>query len=201
MKKELDEELEEDLEKIDDLEEVEEDEEEEKSKLEWQLVSEEPALNLDFNTLDFSQFTSSVGTIDSGSPILENIESRIDTPGFVSMGTSSFQSGSTLDSSGGDTYLTSQGQGSGDDGVKYIQSGGELKTNVERVDMQSLGRDVPGLNIPQPGNFFISSESGVQPRNEHVGMQPERVDMQNIGRKNPLEREKVKYDESKEYEA
>jgi len=200
MKKESDE----DPEEGDEEEDFEEsgEEEDEESEIEEIPLSKKPISDIDFNNLDFSQFTPSVGEIsNSTSPSLESIESRIDTPGFVSMGNFSSQSGSNLESSGGDTYLTSQGQGDGGSEVKYIQSAGDIKTNLERVDMQTLGRDVGGLNIPQPGNFFISSEPGGQPRNEHVGMQPERLDIQNIGRKNPLEREELKYEDQKKYES
>ena len=192
MKKELDEDLEED--------EEENEEEAEESEFKEELEkSDEPTLDLDFNNLDFSQFTPFVDA-DSGSPVLESIESRIDRPGFVQMGTGSGVSGSSLDSGSGrdDTYLPDQ---SGGDGPKYIQSEGEVGTNVGRVDMQNLGRGVGGFNIPQSGNFFITSEQGFQSRNvEQVGMQPERIDLQNVGRKNPLEREEKKYEEHKKYE-
>ncbi|MCH9029582.1 MAG: DUF559 domain-containing protein, partial [Bacteroidetes bacterium] len=88
---------------------------------------------------------------------------------------------------------------SGDNGPKYLQPGGE-ETNIERIDTQNIGRDVGGLNVSQLKNFFISSESDFQPRNEHIGMQPERVDVQNVGRKNPVETEEVKYEEVKKYD-
>ena len=190
MKKELDEEFEED--------EEENEEEAEESELEESLILKGPKLDLDFNNLDFSQFTPFVDS-DSSSPVLENIESRIDRPGFVQTG---FGPGVSADSSnsesGRDTYITSQG---GDDGPKYIQSEGEVGTNVGRVDIQNLGRGSGGFNIPQPGNFFISSESDFQSTNvEHTGMQPGRVDMQNIGRQNPLEVQEKKYEEHKKYE-
>ena len=187
--------------KDEDLEEDEEENEKEseESELEESLILKEPKLDLDFNNLDFSQFTPSIQNIESNSPVLESIESRIYRPGFVQMGTGSGVSESSLGSGNGrDTYIPSQG---GDNGPKYIQSEGEVGTNVGRVDMQSLGRGVGGFNIPQPGNFFISSESDFQSRNvEQIGMQPERVDLQNIGRKNPLEAQEKKYGEHKKYE-
>ena len=187
--------------KDEDLEEDEKENEEEaeESKLEESLILKGPKLDLDFNNLDISQFTPSIQNIESNSPVLESIESRIDRPGFVQMGTGSEVSESSLGSGNGrDTYIPSQG---GDNGPKYIQSEGEVGTNVGRVDMQSLGRGVGGFNIPQPGNFFISSESDFQSRNvEHVGMQPGRVDMKDIGRKNPLEAQEKKYEEHKKYE-
>ena len=206
MKKELEEEFEEDLEEneeSDDEEEIEEDKEsEEESRVKELPISKKPILDINFNNLDFSQFTPSVETISNGSPSLESIESRIDTPGFVSLGNASSQSESNLSASVGETYLTSQGQDSGESGVKYLQSGGETKTNIQRVDMQNIGRDVGGFNVQQPGNLFISSESDFQSRNvEQVGMQPERIDMQNLGRKNPLEREEIKYEDQKKYES
>ena len=196
MKKGLDEES--TIEETEDSEE-EIEEETEESGLEEPLTLEEPKLNFNFNNLNFSQFTPPVETISGGSPVLESIESRIDRPGFVQMGTGSGVSESSPNNVGGrDTYIPSQG---GDDGPKYIKSEGEVGTNVGRVDMQSLGRGVGGFNIPQPGNFFISSESDFQSRNvEHVGMQPGRVDMKDIGRKNPLEAQEKKYEEHKKYE-
>lgn len=191
MKKELDEEFEED--------EEENEEEAEESELEEELEkSDEPKLDLDFNNLDFSQFTPFVDA-DSSSPVLESIESRIDRPGFVQIGTGSRVSESSSSSESGrdDTYLLSQ---SGDDGPKYLQPGG-TETNIKRVDVQSIGRDVGGFNIPQPGNFFISSESDFQSTNvEQVGMQPGRIDLQNIGRQNPLGVPEKKYEEHKKYE-
>jgi len=154
MKKELDEELEED--------EEENEEEAEESELEEELEKpDEPILDLNFNNLDFSQFTPFVDT-DSSSPVLESIESRIDRPGFVQTGFGASQSESGLGESGKDTYIPSQ---ENDNGPKYIQSEGEVGTNVRRVDMQNLGRGVGGFNIPQSGNFFISSESDFQSRN------------------------------------
>lgn len=189
MKKELEEEFEED--------EEENEEGAEESELEEELEKpDEPTLDLNFNNLDFSQFTPFVDA-DSSSPVLESIESRIDRPGFVQTGFGASQSELGLGESGKDTYIPSQG---GDDGPKYLQPGG-TETNIKRVDVQSIGRDIGGFNIPQPGNFFISSESDFQSTNvEQGGMQPGRVDMQKIGRQNPLERKEVKYEEHKKYE-
>ena len=197
MKKKLEKDLEEDEEDFEE-DEKEIEEEVEESGLEESLVLKEPTLNLDFNNLNFDQFTPSIRTMDSGSPVLESIESRIDSPGFVQMGTVSSQSESRLGESSGDTYIPSQG---GDDGPKYIESGGEIRTDIGRVDMQKLGRDVGGFNTSQPQNFFVSSESEFQSTNvEHTGMQPGRIDFQNIGRQNPLEIEERKYDEPPKYE-
>jgi len=200
MKKELDEEaIEEDDEEDEAEEELEEDGDEE-TEIKELPISKKPISDIDFNNLDFSQFTPSVREINSTSPSLENIESRMDRPMFIPTGSRSGVSAGSSSSGSGrdDTYLPNQ---PGDNGPKYLESGGEIKTNVQRVDMQNIGRDVGALNGQKPENFFVSSESNFQSRNvEQVGMQPERVDMQNIGRKNPLEREEIKYEDQKKYE-
>ena len=89
--------------KDEDLEEDEKENEEEaeESKLEESLILKGPKLDLDFNNLDFSQFTPSIQNIESNSPVLESIESRIDRPGFVQMGTGSEVSESSPNNVGG----------------------------------------------------------------------------------------------------
>lgn len=198
MKKELDEELEEDSDEEDSEE--EESEGDEEFEPEEPLILEEPKidLNLNFNELDFSQFTPSIETTSDGSPVLESIESRIDTPGFVQMGTASFQSEQGVGESGRDTYMPSQDSG---EGPKYIQSEGGAETNVGRVDMRDIGRNFGILNISRPDNFFISSESDFQSGAvERTGMPPERVDFRKVGMDNPLEIEERKYAKHEKYE-
>jgi hypothetical protein len=194
-----------DSEDVDDTEEVEDvkkKKKDKKSKAKLKLVSEKTKTKINLENLDSDQFTPSLRVVsDKGSPSLESIESRIDRPGFVQMGTGSGVSGSSLSPGGGggdDTYIPGKAE---DGGPKYISSGGEVKTNVRNVDMQSLGRNVGNMPVVNQEDFFVSSQPKFQSGNvEQVGMQPERVDLQNLGRKNPLEIEERKYEGNTKYE-
>lgn len=145
----------------------------------------------DFSGVDFNQFMSS-GVDAENAPVLERIAGQqAANPRFFS----TTRQGETNPLSESDEfkYISSSEQGNE---PKYIASSEAITSRPEAVDMGKIGRNVFEKTRNLPEIFRQSSEAGFGQgdwaREKTWGA--ERLDVENTGRKNPFEKDEIKYE-------
>jgi len=173
-------------------------------KFETESEEEEEALSapreeeFDFRGIDFQTFQGQRLNQEDASPVLEAIANagEIAGPRFVRVGLAGNSGGATVGRNGEDngaTYIPTNAQ-NGE--PKYIESSEQIYKAPEVVDVMEVGRKgVNQFSMPEQGAFFQPSReaNSEQQSFERISTRPERVDMQTMGRQNPVEAEKEKY--------
>lgn len=141
---------------------------------------------------DFSDFVPRAEMFEGASPVLEEIANAEDVvgPKFVQVGLAGPSGAVSGGASNGEpTYIPS---GGGNEPT-YVASTEQIYKAPEAIDMAEIGRG-PAAVVPTQEVFFQSAAPQIESQNqERINVQAERVDMQNIGRQNPIEAAKEEY--------
>lgn len=163
-----------------------------------QEAPEETEDEFDLNNFNFQTFepasTVNIGDTES-SPVLEAITGEMPGPRFVRVGsvggTSEAGTLGRNEDDNGATYIPTAEQ-NGE--PKYIESSEQIYKTPEMVDMGEVGRrGVNEFDVPDQGAFFQRTVGPSESQSVERVRRPERVDLQTLGRQNPVEAEKEKY--------
>jgi len=175
-------------EESEDVEEVDENAEdlEEVVETEKQEIS-----NVDLKNLEFQQFMQP--SEEAGSPTLERIEGmQGQQPVFFGrVPQSSPESFGRNDKEDDGFKYVSSSESAGE--VKYIGSDSRISSSPERVDFGEVGRSSGAfVNVGEAG--FTPSETNVSSPTVERTFRTDRFEMEKVGRKNPNEIDKDKYE-------
>ncbi len=149
----------------------------------------------DFGNIDFQQFTRFQIGETEGSPVLESVAREMPGPRFVRVGLAAPEAGRNASggsSENGTTYLPTNANVNE---PTYLSSSEQIYKTPETLNFSDVGRKgVDDLNTQNQEVFFRSSETSHEQQGfERISLRPERLDVQNQGRQNPLDAEKEKY--------
>jgi len=164
---------------------VEEIEHEDESELEEDVDDS----NLNLQALEFHQFMRISEEPESGAPVLERIAGSQPRPIFVGgipRGTET-----SGDENSGDKFRYVPGAAENQE-TKYFA---ELGTNApEPLDLTRVGRTGGFREEINQQRFFMQSEPKIGPQSQERFERPERFNVEQAGRRNPLERPETKYE-------
>jgi len=132
---------------------------------------------------------------EDSSPVLERIAGQQAGPRFIPRGIRQTTGSASGTTSNGDetTYLTTS---QSENGPTYVGSSEQIYKTPDNVIVEEAGRGpIKQFNVPGQEAFIRHAHaqnfesSGV----ERISARPERIDMQAVGRENPVEVEKEKY--------
>lgn len=160
--------------------------------------TEEDSEPVNLSERDFSQFISQPLEIESGSPVLERVTGeQVARPVFVGTIPADTRA---IDNSGDREENFKYVPGADEpEGPKYVGPQETAGSFGERVDVMGLGRRQEVIpNVNQEALFEGASESRrFQSSAIERAERPERFDVAQAGRRDPFEREDVKYQKYK----
>ena len=163
-------------------------------KLKESMLEEESESNS--NDLEFHQFMRQSAPQEERAPVLERIAGSAPRPIFVGGIPQGTQANSKEESSDEFKYVSS---GSETNEPKYVESSTQIYKEPERLRFEEAGRKRTGpwSETGREALFTQSAEARVESPTQERIQRVDRFDFENVGRRNPLEREEQKYEKYK----
>lgn len=146
-------------------------------------ISEDEENELNLKNFDF---IPSIDSEESSAPVLEKIAGSGPRPIFVGGIPQSMNQIQGEDKS--DPFKYVSGQNSGDE-PKYIDSDSHIRTEMERVDFNRIGREEFRPEIKQENMFMHSQEANLESQFQEKVWAAERFDVERERRKDRSERD------------
>ncbi|MEK6912875.1 MAG: hypothetical protein AABX26_02875 [Nanoarchaeota archaeon] len=150
---------------------------------------------MNFGNMEFNQFMQLPKSSDGKAPVLERVAREAPRPIFVGGIRQGREADSKDESSDDFKYASSNAE---KNEPKYMGSSEHIYHESERVDTNQMGRKSESFSPTNQETFFTqSSEAKSTSQNPEKAWRVDRFEVEKAGRKNPLERDELRYEKYK----